>query len=304
MPVLNSNNFQKKFNELLEEVFKKCNECKKCKENKGECEKIEKPSEKLLNEAAHFVNDMRLLKNLINEFKINWKIIKIQNNNLEIDKFFAMLLIKNFMPKEYDKLLKNEGSIYKLINKIKNYKFNIQNECENELEKINQKKIWWTQSEYDNKIDYLYKIFPHNTTSIKLENQKIENYYDFQYFLNKWSANKYQKKNLHFNNSYYKFDFYQFIDYLTKNYDEYKEKNRDILNSINKIELVLGFDTKISDLKLKIKECSTMTFNKTIEKLKSKDFKTSLDNPLNNIDDLTKTLILEGFLDDTYSDYI
>lgn len=45
------------------------------------------------------------------------------------------------MPKEYDKLLKNEGSIYKLINKIKNYKFNIQNECENELEKINQKKI-------------------------------------------------------------------------------------------------------------------------------------------------------------------
>ena len=47
-----------------------------------------------------------------------------------------------------------------------------------------------------------------------------------------------------------------------------------------------------------------MTFNKTIEKLKSKDFKTSLDNPLNNIDDLTKTLILEGFLDDTYSDYI
>ena len=70
MPVLNSNNFQKKFNELLEEVFNKCNECEKCKENK-ECEKIEKPSKKLLNEAAHFVNDMRLLKNLINEFKIN-----------------------------------------------------------------------------------------------------------------------------------------------------------------------------------------------------------------------------------------
>ena len=43
-----------------------------------------------------------------------------------------------------------------------------------------------------------------------------------------------------------------------------------------------------------------MTFSETIKELKLTDDK----SPLNNIDDLIKTLILEGFLDDTYLDYI
>ena len=296
MPVLNSNNFQKKFNELLEEVFKKCNECQKCKENKGECEKIEKPSEKLLKESAHFVNDMRLLKNLINEFKINWKIVKTQNKNLQIDKFFTMLLIKNFMPKEYDKLLKNEGSIYQLIDEINNYKFDMQNQFKQEIEEIKHKKELWIKSIDDDKFYYLARL-----CALDAFNMKFTHYIDVLNFLENWSKSK-QSYRLR-NGEIYTFN--EFSNYLVEfcDYDN-KEKNKDILNYENKKELISDLDKKILNLEEKIKECSTMTFNKTIEKLKSKDFKTSLDNPLDSIDDLTKTLILEGFLDDTYLDYI
>ena len=59
---------------------------------------------------------------------------------MEIDKFFAMLLIKNFLPKEYDELIKNEGYIYKSINEIKKHKFNIQKKLEEDIKEIKQKK--------------------------------------------------------------------------------------------------------------------------------------------------------------------
>lgn len=293
MPVLNSNNFQKKFNELLEEVFKKCNECKKCKENKGECEKIKKPSEKLLKESAHFVNDMRLLKNLINEFKINWKIIKIQNNNLEIDKFFAMLLIKNFFPKEYDELIKNEGYIYKSINEIKKHKFNIQKKLEEDIKEIKQKKEWWIQRVDYDKFYYLARLCPLDAFNIK-----FTHYRGIVFFLADWANAKENNKKIIYGKEY---TFNEFSNYLVEFYDyDNKEKNKDILNYENKKELISDLDRKISNLKLEIKKCSTMTFSQTIEKLKLTDDK----SPLDSMDDLIKTLILEGFLDDTYLDYI
>ena len=309
MPVLNSNNFQKKFNELLEEVFNKCNECEKCKENK-ECEKIEKPSKKLLNEAAHFVNDMRLLKNLINEFKINWKIIKTQNNNLEIDKFFTMLLIKNFMPKEYDKLLKNEGSIYQTINKVKKYKLNIQQKYKEERDKIDNEKKWWIKSRDNDKFYYLARLIPFDTFRLEENyipaphNFKFNYYHDIVIFLHDWyKTNKNKKETVYFEDKNYQFDFDEFVDYLiekSKKYLYFDSQNKDILNYENKEQLILDLEKKISDLEEKIKECPTMTFSETIKELKLTDDK----SPLNNIDDLIKTLILEGFLDDTYLDYI
>lgn len=310
MPVLNSNNFQKKFNGLLEEVFKKCNECKKCKENKEECEKIEKPSKKLLNEAAHFVNDMRLLKNLINEFKINWKIIKIQNNNLEIDKFFAMLLIKNFMPKEYDKLLKNEGSIYQLINQVKKHKFSIRQKYKEDINKIENQKKWWIQSRDNDKFYYLARLIPFDTFRSAEDyipapyNFRFNYYHDIVNFLHDWyKTNKNKKESIYFENKNYQFDFDEFVDFLIEKSkkDFYIDsQNKDILNYENKEQLILDLDKKILDLESKIIKCPTMTFSEIIHQLKLTDDKSLL----NNIDDLTKTLILEGFLDDTYLDYI
>ena len=44
------------------------------------------------------------------------------------------------MPKEYDKLLKNEGSIYELINQVKKHKFDIQEKYKKEIDKIKNEK--------------------------------------------------------------------------------------------------------------------------------------------------------------------
>ena len=292
MPVLNSNNFQKKLNELLEEVFDKCNYCYSCKKNKP-CEKIEKPSQKLLKEAAHFVNDMRLLKNLINEFKINWKIIKTQNYYLEIDKFFAMLLIKNFFPKEYDELVKNEGYIYKSINEIKKHKFNIQKKLEEDIKEIKQKKEWWIQSVDYDKFYYLARLCPLDAFNIK-----FTHYRGIVFFLVDWANAKENNTKIIYGKEY---TFNEFSDYLVTLYDhDHKEKNKNILNYKNKKKLISDLDKKISDLEWEMKKSTTMTFSEIIHQLKLTEDKSLL----NNIDDLTKTLILEGFLDDTYLDYI
>ena len=103
VPVLNSYNSRQK----LEDFFKAIDEEKK-------------PEKELLSHICFYINDMRLLKNVINEYKIYIKVIDIESKNLKIDNLFSIILIKNLFPREYDQLLKNEGVIFDAISKIEN----------------------------------------------------------------------------------------------------------------------------------------------------------------------------------------
>lgn len=60
-----------------------------------------------------FIDDMRMLKNIVNEFT------QYQNkldNRLEIKKILAMIIYKNYHPADFVKLHNQEGIVYKVIN--------------------------------------------------------------------------------------------------------------------------------------------------------------------------------------------
>lgn len=70
----------------------------------------------LLNTCLYF-SDMRLLKNILNEYEVYFDQLKI----LDIDKnkLFAMVVYKNYHPNEFAKLNSNSGEIYDIFHKIK-----------------------------------------------------------------------------------------------------------------------------------------------------------------------------------------
>jgi len=79
-----------------------------------------------IEDIAFFIDDMRLLKNIVNEFDQYWK--KLGSNGkghqLKPSKLLAMITYKNFYPEEFVKLHRREGRVYScLSNKPKYIEF-------------------------------------------------------------------------------------------------------------------------------------------------------------------------------------
>lgn len=152
--------------------------------------KNEKIDKNLLYDISLYIDDMRLLKNIINEYKIYYdKLTKETKIQLIPNKLLSFIIYKNLFPKDFATLHKNEGMIYEVFNK--DLKIIKQKQTEIELQKIveNNNEIKRLKELVDDKVKisnikdlrrlYVFeflKQLPNETTSFIL-NEKV-------YFLN------------------------------------------------------------------------------------------------------------------------
>lgn len=114
------------------------------KENK----KIDKNilSNSFINDICLYIDNMRLLKNIFNEFIIYSE--KLESNILKKEKLFSMIVYKNLFPDDFSKLSNKKGLVYGVLSKkeelIKNEIKSIDekiNEIKNKLEEIEKEQI-------------------------------------------------------------------------------------------------------------------------------------------------------------------
>ncbi|OAV75252.1 hypothetical protein Barb7_01138 [Bacteroidales bacterium Barb7] len=75
-------------------------------------------SESLINDLSLFIDEMRVLYNIINEFQIYKQLL---SKELSQDKMLAMIVYKNICPCDFVKLSNYEGDLYDTINKKHEY---------------------------------------------------------------------------------------------------------------------------------------------------------------------------------------
>ena len=68
-----------------------------------------------LNQVSLYIDDMRLLKNICNEFLIYYSMLHVQENELNPNKLFAIIVYKNFFPADFNNLHSNKGLVYSLF---------------------------------------------------------------------------------------------------------------------------------------------------------------------------------------------
>ena len=68
-----------------------------------------------IKDIAWYIDDMRTLNNIINEFNIYRQTINLYN--LVQEKLFSMILLKNLYPREFAELQEGKGVIYNIFNK-------------------------------------------------------------------------------------------------------------------------------------------------------------------------------------------
>lgn len=152
--------------------------------------KDEKIDKNLLYDISLYIDDMRLLKNIINEYKVYYdKLTKETEIQLIPNKLLSFIIYKNLFPKDFAILHKNEGMIYDVFNKDlkvikqKATKIEEQNISKNNIEITRLKDLVDDKTKINNIKDlrrlYIVEILkelPDETTKVNI-NQKT-------YFLN------------------------------------------------------------------------------------------------------------------------
>ena len=147
IPVITSSNSGEKLGEILT--------------NLGEVHSVSKT---LLKQVAIYIDDMRLVYNICNEFvlyKNNLFSQKENDNNklnLSSDKIFAIIVYKNIFPKDFSLLQKDSGFVHQLFSKIDDLRQGNLDKKSKEIENIEEKIIYSEQEFSRNKLE-LYSTY-------------------------------------------------------------------------------------------------------------------------------------------------
>ena len=264
-----------------------------------------KISDDLLENLALFIDDMRLLYNIMNEYHLYSKNL---DNSLDQDKLLSMMVYKNIHPDDFTKLSNGQGVLFDVISKKHQYIQNEINKLDNEislkkdeiakLEKVKIKDVKELRTLYLTQLvekislsGQAFRMFWINNQAYKISDATEDNI--FKHFLTASSTQYYYQGNSRLNFPYSFKDIENSID----NELSYKEREKLIVNSNNEnIELS---KKKVEDLENKRNE---------IKKYKLKDILTNeqIEFELDNIKqrDLINLLLRNGYIDEDYLYYI
>lgn len=211
---------------------------------------------------AFFIQDMRILTNIANEFKqYRYKLCIHNHQKLNMTKLLAMMVYKNYYPKDFAELHRRKGKIYECISSkplfVKNA-LSVIAQKEKELEEeyqlyLNNRHI--TESE----LRYLYMDALRLSINYKLISIKLNN----QFHSLKSIANDHEL-----------FEDFMALDDITYQYYDYYNSTSTTNSSVahDKIEQSLNFNKRLAAIKSSEKKYDNRKAQLQREKLKIQSF--------------------------------
>lgn len=302
VPVVTSTN---SYNKILD-IFKY--EILEEKDNNNTLSKNDKLSKSFLRKISLYIDDMRLIMNIYNEYKIYND--TINTADLSADKLLAIITYKNVFPRDFSHLQYGKGFLYMLINKKDVLLSLKKNEINSKIE-ILKGRVTELEKEKVTSIQELQMIYL-KTDNILTDNKSESDFNSrSEYIKEVLKGNNLSKKiyvkdryNNGFNEITNSITLENILEGLDNNEEylirkeKFEEKNNgeleNLCNSIKKLNLEQNqvMITPISEL-----------FRESIfqEKLNSEEYK---DIKNNEYYKLLSFLLRESFIDETYNNYM
>ncbi|ALH94232.1 hypothetical protein [Acinetobacter equi] len=200
-----------------------------------------------LHQVSLYFDDMRLVTNIFNEFKLYVK--KLNNPNLNKNKLLALIIYKNHYPAEFANLHSNKGEIFQIFkNKKKKIIASQLEEIKKEIKNL-EEKIQTSELEIIQNIIELRKLYIHEILKRFPQITNIGNrYYSINHitYLIKLKVGELD------------------LDYENLTLDE----NFEIIKKANNIQWVVEIQNNIQHTNIEIKNNQDITFSfKTIENI-------------------------------------
>ncbi len=256
-----------------------------------------------LYDISLFISDMRLLKNIYNEYKVYSLNLDAKLNKTEL---LAMIIYKNFEPQDFEKLHKYEGIVYDIFYKKSEYIKSIIEKLKKQIDEF-KGKIKIANDELLESIEELQQIYLFKIIE-NLNNQYNGTLYidgDKSFNIKNINSETFEliSKSSNIKSQYvqgYNTRYSQNVDFkeIEENIGSYQDRKEAILskNESKKNELLI----KIKKLEEEINEIENYRIMKIIDKYKEINI---FDDKFNN-HNLMKYLISYGHINEDYRIYM
>ena len=285
VPVIDSSNAKGLFLEIFKEVLDKEHSLDK----------------KLIERISIYVDDMRLLKNIYNEYIVYFDRIKAEQRKLDPNKLLGIITFKNVFPFGYEEMQQDKGYIYRLFSSFKKQVSLIINEKDEEITLLKnevsrlEKMI---EDDYPSLIavyfptDRLYDEAGTHDTLKDFAKHLIENPAKSYVYRNSGGSGRESGENI--------------LAKILKN-PEFVEKSKLIRNDKSKSLAIKRCRKKIQELSDETKLVESMTLSELLEigRLEHTIFEeTKGQIKENHYFPLVKFLVVNGYIDETYKEYL
>lgn len=230
-----------------------------------------------------YIDDMRLLKNICNEFHLYYS--NINNTELNANKMFAMMVYKNLFPLDFSLLQKNQGFVFYIF---KNNAFTIhflsiiENTKNKFLENIIKKDLELKNIE-NNYLESIEKI----KDEYRRKRKDISNFPDLKKVNEKIEELDNQEQ---FEINGYQLEYERNIELINKEKENIQKKILQLTSSKSKDILKKKNIDQIFEY---LSNSNNIEKNKTALEIKNSPYFS-----------LLKYLIRNGYIDETYADYM
>ena len=255
------------------------------------------PDRSVLADISLYVDDMRLLKNIVNEYIVYSKIIPLGQIDLDSNKLFALITLKNIFPNEFDLLQEDKGFIRTVFDRLESNKREIAQNLKKDLGKINE-NIKFINSRIENdKFEAMALI-------ISADVRPYSNQYKtMPQFLKDWSQTPEDSVDIKYTNGTKYFTYNNFIEKYILTDDEKKSLVERLPEDFSFEMSKLNSDRE--KIQKQIKDIEMYSFKELISIMttEQKDELFSIDGfdiVESHYFPLIRVLILDGLLDETY----
>ncbi len=264
------------------------------------------PDKRTISKISLYIDDMRLLKNIINEYLVYENIIAIDELELDPNKLFSLVVLKNIFPKEFELLQSDEGYIFNIFQNVEIYKQDVCAKLEKQLEKVIEEKQFLNNRHENSKFEAMAAMIPPN---IRVQNfEKDISWSDFLRRQSEKPNESFAVNYVESNSNIYS-TRYNYLDFLNK----YIYKTSEIKEFIDSLPVeikdrIIELSEERRNLEKTIRERRIGLVRDQLELMTSEEVSNIFKQKGEIITQshyfpLIRALILQGLIDETYWHY-
>ena len=151
VPVIDSKNSENKLNEAVKKA-------------------TNVPDKNVIAKISLYIDDMRLLKNIVNEYLVYENIIAIYELKLDANKLLALIVLKNIFPREFDLLQEDKGYIHSVFKNSEYYKTEARNALKERLEEVSDELAFLNSRDENSKFEAMAALISPNIRRHEYDN--------------------------------------------------------------------------------------------------------------------------------------
>ena len=262
-------------------------------------------SEKTMRNISLYIDDMRILRNIFNEFKVYLSVISMEDLRLNGDQLFALITIKNIYPNEFELLQQDKGYIVEVFDKVRASIDKIVNNLKNRLDAnaTDAQKLLREVA-----IGKYEKMSSYITKDVALSSNNSNNSstnFEWVPFLQYWDENPKKEYDIISNTFKGKCNYDQFLTKFI--YTSDKIKNKLIMENKENQRLIQELAKEKRNLLKKVGDIKTFQVKELIMEMKADDINNIFEGQYDEARPvrypLIRYLIIEGLVDETYGYY-